>query len=63
MAHIDAAFVEKVLRVPERQWEPDIEHHRQADDLRAYLEVANGAQLGHLQTLGTPPTPLKGGFF
>jgi hypothetical protein len=61
MAHIDAAFVEQVLHVPERQWEPDIEHHRQADDLGAGLEPLEGAELGHAETLPSPLTHFKPG--
>jgi hypothetical protein len=39
----------------------DIEHHRQADDLRAGLEVAKGAELGHAETLPSPLTHFKPG--
>ena len=33
----------KILDVPQRQWESHVHHHREADDLRARLEVAKGA--------------------
>jgi hypothetical protein len=40
MADVDAALVEQVFDVSKRQPEPDIHHHRQADDLRRGFEVA-----------------------
>ena len=45
MADVDAALVEQILHVPKRQWEPDVYHYRQADDLRRSLEIAKRA--GH----------------
>jgi hypothetical protein len=33
VADIDATFMQQILHIPQRQWEPDIHHHRQADDL------------------------------
>nr|WP_291896714.1 hypothetical protein [Maricaulis sp.] len=38
MSDIDAAFVEQILDVPERQRKTDIQHHGQADDLGRRLE-------------------------
>ena len=51
VANIDAALMEQVLDVPKRKREPDIEHHREADDLGAGLEVAEGGSFAHLATL------------
>ncbi len=51
MADLDPAFLQLVLDVPERQREPDIQHHRQADDLRACFEVTEGAGYGHVARL------------
>jgi hypothetical protein len=39
MADLNPAFVKQILNVAQRQQEPDIQHYRQADDLRARLEV------------------------
>jgi len=47
VADLDAAFVEEILHIPERQRVADVEHHRQADDLGARFEVAKGGALGH----------------
>ena len=40
MADIDAAFVQQIFHISKRKRKPDVHHHRQADDLRARLEVA-----------------------
>lgn len=42
---IDAALVHHILDVAERRREPDVQHHREADDLRARLEIAEGERL------------------
>lgn len=34
VADVDAAFVQQILHIPERQRKPDLHHDRQADDLR-----------------------------
>jgi len=44
--------VQKILNIPERKWKTDIKHHRQANDLRARLEVAKWAAFCHPLTLG-----------
>ncbi len=62
MAHVDAALMEQVFDIPKRQWEPNIHHHRKANDLWRRLEVAKGRGLGHARTLGRPPARLKSGF-
>ena len=59
VADIDAPLVKQVFNISERKREPNIQHHRQADDLRARLEVAKGRGLGHAQTLSRPPARLK----
>ena len=43
----------------QRQREPNVEHHRQADDLWARLEVAERGALGHQTRLDGHPGPLK----
>tara|TARA_R110000744_G_scaffold125730_3_gene231494 strand:- start:63222 stop:63839 length:618 start_codon:yes stop_codon:yes gene_type:complete len=40
MAQIAPPFVEQVLDVSKRQWEPDVQHHRKADHLRRRFEIA-----------------------
>jgi hypothetical protein len=47
MADVDAAFVQQIFHISKRKWDPDIHHHRQADDLRARLEVAKGRRFCH----------------
>lgn len=51
MADLDAAFMQQIFDVSKRQREPDGEHHRQADDLRACLEITKRAVSGHEKTL------------
>ena len=51
MSDIDATLMEQVFDVPQREWKPDVHHHRKADDLRARLEVAKRAAFSHAQTL------------
>src|SRR6056297_3130124 len=59
VADVDAPFMEQILDVAKRQREPDVQHHRQADDLWARLEIAEGAAFGHLRTLASALTRLK----
>jgi hypothetical protein len=47
VADLDAALVQHVLDVPQRERKPDVEHHREADDLRARLEVPERVVLLH----------------
>ena len=51
VADIDAALVQQILDIPERQREPHIEHHCQAGDLRARFEVLEKGAFGHARTL------------
>jgi hypothetical protein len=48
---VDAALMQQVFDIPQRQWIPDNHHHRQADDLRRRLEVAKNAGVAHLVRL------------
>ncbi|MCV2891318.1 hypothetical protein OE747_23620 [Ruegeria sp. XHP0148] len=59
MAHINAALVQKVFHVPQRQREPDVQHDRQADDLWAGLEIAKRGSFCHGWTLQNRPARLK----
>ncbi|CUH36847.1 hypothetical protein JSE7799_01243 [Jannaschia seosinensis] len=59
VADVDAALVQQILDVPQRQRETDVHHHRQSDDLGAGLEVLEGAALGHATKLSSRPLRLK----
>jgi hypothetical protein len=53
---LDAALVQQVLDIPQRQRIPDVHHHRQADDLGLRLEVAEDARVAHARkAIGSPP--------
>ena len=39
LADLDASLIEQVLQVARRQWETNVEHRLQADDVWARLEV------------------------
>ena len=60
MADLDAAYVEGILYVSQRQRVPHVEHNRQADDLGRCFEVPERAALGHRKTLASRPALLKG---
>ena len=62
MADIDAAFVQQILHLSERKWEPNVKHHRKADDLGARFEVLEGEAFGYARTLSTALTRLKRSF-
>jgi hypothetical protein len=49
MTDLDAPLVKHILHISQRQWEADVEHHRQADDFRAHLKVPERGVLSHLQ--------------
>jgi hypothetical protein len=53
--NLAAAFVEQVFGVAKRKREADVEHHRQADDLRARLEVPEGGAFGDRAKLPAHP--------
>ena len=59
VADFDAALVQQVFDVAQRQREPDIHHHRQADDFGARLEPLEGAGLSHATTLASSLPRLK----
>jgi hypothetical protein len=45
MTYLDAPFVQGILDVAQRQREPDVKHHCQADDLRLVLKQRKGERL------------------
>lgn len=59
MADLDTTLMQQVLDVPQRPRQTNVEHHRQADDLGACLEVAEGVGTRHARTRGGRPAPLK----
>ena len=59
MADIDAALMQQILDVAERQREMDSQHHRQADDFRATLKAFERVRFGHVQTLRGHPARLN----
>jgi len=42
VANVDATFKQQVLDLPKGQWKADIHHHRQADNLRRGVKIAEG---------------------
>ena len=59
MADLDAPLMQEVLNVAQRERVADVEHHCQADDFGAGLEVPEGGVLGHFTRLGGKVIPLK----
>ncbi len=59
MADIDAALVQKIFDIPEREWKPHVHHHGEADDLWAGSEVPKWVGLGHKRRLIRRPAHLK----
>lgn len=57
MANLDATFVQQVLDIAKGKREPNVHHHRQADNFGARLEVFEGAGLGYPVRLGDRPAP------
>ena len=55
MADINTALVKQVFDIPKRQREANIEHHRQADDLRTCIEVTKGRPVSSRILLIVPP--------
>ena len=51
MAGVDPPFVQQVFDVSKRKGEPDVHHHRQADDLGRGLEITEGAGFCHFVSL------------
>ncbi len=43
VAHIDALLMQQILDFPKRAGGPDVQYHRQANDLGRRFEVTDGA--------------------
>ena len=59
VADNDATFMQQILHIPERQREPDIHHHCQADDFGRRLEVAKWRRFCHPPKLRGCPARLN----
>ena len=59
MTYIDAVLAQQILYIPEREREPDVHNHRNADDFRRRLEVTEGAAFFHDLRLSRHPDRLK----
>ena len=59
VANIYAALVQQIFDVSQRKWEPDIEHHHQADDFGDGLELLEREAFGHPMTLPSAMPRLK----
>jgi hypothetical protein len=55
VADINAPLVKKILHIAKRKREPNMHHHRQADDFRAGFEIAKGAAFCHSKQLADGP--------
>jgi len=53
VADIDAAFMQQVFYIPERQRETNAQHHRETDDLWAGFELLERRALGHAGRVGS----------
>ena len=59
MADHNPTLLHEVLHITQRQREEDVQHHRQADDLWARLEVEERRALGQPERLRRRPARLK----
>ena len=55
MTDFDPALMQQILHIPERQGEPDVQHHRKADDVGTGLEISKWAVFGHVEKLDRHP--------
>ena len=62
VADVDPSLVQKILYIPQGKWEPDIHHHRKADDLGTRLKITKGAALCHGAEPRTRPPTAQGRF-
>ena len=59
IADLDAALMQQVLDVAERQRETDVQHHRQADNFRATLKALERVRFRHDPKLRDRPARLN----
>lgn len=63
MADIDAPLMQKIFDIAKRKRKPDVEHHRQADDIRAGLAVLEWVTFRRAGTLREHPAPAQAKYF
>jgi hypothetical protein len=51
MTDLNPTLMKQVFDIAQRQWEPNIEHHREADDLWTGLEVPKRRVVRHPEKL------------
>lgn len=59
VAHVDAAFVQQIFHIAQRQRETNIQHNRQADYLMARFKITKWIRFGHPARLRNCPARLK----
>ena len=53
-----ASLVQKIFDIPEREWEANVDHYRQSDDLGAAVRALERVRVGHAQKpRGRPARP------
>ena len=57
VSHVEAAFVQQIFDLAQRQREANIHHHRKANDLGRRIEIAEG--ILHATKLRNGRSPLK----
>jgi hypothetical protein len=62
VADVDAAFVQKVLNIPQRERKTHIHHHGQADDFGRRLKVLEWIAFYHSVKLDHRPARLNKAF-
>jgi hypothetical protein len=55
MTDFDPALMQKILNIPERQGDLDVQHHRKADDVGTGLEISKWAVFDHAEKLNHRP--------
>jgi len=59
VANVDPSLVQQVFYIPPRKRKPNIQHHRQKNDLGAAVEVLERVAFCHGWMLQNRPTRLK----
>ena len=59
MTYANAPFMKKVLHITKRKRKPDVQHHSQADDLRARFEAPEWGVFCQTARLRNGPARLK----
>jgi hypothetical protein len=62
MADVDASLMQQIFDIAKRKWEPNIQHHCKADDLKACLEISKWTVFCHQATLGRHTARPQAGF-